>query len=111
MTHPEARSHLSAFVAKMQDEGLPPLVIDTFAFYYKQLLTGETGLVYDREIQPVKRDGIENFKNLKKYRDAPVRSQQLLLRVAEHVLDPVVAPDDDPVARFDDHIGYTGQQH
>ena len=53
MTHPEARDHLPAFVTKMQIEGLPPLVIDTFAFYYKQILAGETGLVYDREIQPV----------------------------------------------------------
>ena len=81
MTHPEARSHLSAFVAKMQDEGLPPLVIDTFAFYYKQILTGETGLVYDREIQPVKRDGIENFKNLKKYRDAGQRARDRAVRI------------------------------
>ena len=50
MAPPEARNHLSAFVAKMQNEGLPPLVIDTFAFYYNQVLRGETGLIYDREI-------------------------------------------------------------
>jgi UTP--glucose-1-phosphate uridylyltransferase len=69
MTPPEARNHLSAFVAKMQIEGLPPLVIDTFAFYYNQVLTGATGLIYDREIQPVRPHEIANFKNLQSYAD------------------------------------------
>jgi UTP--glucose-1-phosphate uridylyltransferase len=31
------------------------------------LLTGETGLIYDREIQPVEAGEIEDFKNLAKY--------------------------------------------
>ena len=70
MTPPEARNHLSAFVEKMQNEGLPPLVIDTFAYYYQQVLSGETGLVYDREIQPVASHEIENFQDLQKYAHA-----------------------------------------
>jgi UTP--glucose-1-phosphate uridylyltransferase len=74
MTRPEAKDHLPAFIKKMQDEGLPPLVIDTFSFYYKQILTGETGLVYDRQIQPVKLHEIEHFKNLKNYTDAGQRA-------------------------------------
>ena len=67
MTHPEVEDHLPAFVEKMQNEGLQPLVIDTFAYYYNQVLTGETGLVYDRQIQPVAPDELEDFDNLKKY--------------------------------------------
>jgi UTP--glucose-1-phosphate uridylyltransferase len=51
----------------MQKEGLQPLVIETFTYYYNKLLTGETGLVYDREIQPVEASEIGDFKNLNKY--------------------------------------------
>jgi UTP--glucose-1-phosphate uridylyltransferase len=81
MTHPEARNHLSAFVTKMQNEGLPPLVIDTFAFYYKQILAGENGLVYDREIQPVQSHEIENFENLQKYSNAGQHVRDQAIRI------------------------------
>jgi UTP--glucose-1-phosphate uridylyltransferase len=67
MSRPEAEDHLPAFIAKMQNAGLPPLVIDTFAYYYNQVVTGETGLVYDQEIQPVEPHEIEDFNNLRKY--------------------------------------------
>ncbi|MGD9078017.1 MAG: UTP--glucose-1-phosphate uridylyltransferase [Desulfobacterales bacterium] len=67
MTRPEAVDHLTAFTEKMRQEGLQPLVIETFAYYYNNLLTGETGLIYDREIQPVEAGEIEDFKNLAKY--------------------------------------------
>ena len=67
MEHPEAGDHLSAFKEKMQKEALQPLVIETFAYYYNKLLTGETGLVYDREIQPVEAFEIADFKELNKY--------------------------------------------
>ncbi|MBW1857427.1 MAG: hypothetical protein JRI42_04000 [Deltaproteobacteria bacterium] len=29
------------FAKKMIDEGLPPLIIDTFKFYYEKLIKGE----------------------------------------------------------------------
>ena len=58
---------LPAFVSKMEAEGLPPLVIDTFSYYYGEVLKGETGLVYDRDIQPVEPDEIEPYKDLIKY--------------------------------------------
>ncbi|MEJ2219432.1 MAG: UTP--glucose-1-phosphate uridylyltransferase [Desulfobacterales bacterium] len=67
MNHREAEDNLSAFKEKMQREGLQPLVIETFTYYYNKLLTGETGLVYDREIQPVEASEIGDFKNLNKY--------------------------------------------
>ncbi len=72
MGRPETEDHLSAFVEKMQHEGLQPLVIETFAYYYNKVLTGETGLVYDREIQPVETREIEDYKNLNKYAAAGV---------------------------------------
>jgi UTP--glucose-1-phosphate uridylyltransferase len=37
----------------MRQAQLPEAVIDTFAHYYGQLLAGECGLVFDRDIRPV----------------------------------------------------------
>jgi UTP--glucose-1-phosphate uridylyltransferase len=67
MPNSEAAGNLDDFIAKMQNAGLQPLVIDTFAYYYNQVVTGETGLVYDQEIQPVEPHEIEDFNNLSKY--------------------------------------------
>jgi UTP--glucose-1-phosphate uridylyltransferase len=67
MSRPKIEDHLPAFVEKMQNEGLQPLVIDTFAYYYNQVVTGETGLVFDREIQPLEPHEIADFNDLKKY--------------------------------------------
>ncbi len=63
----EIREHLPAFTSKMESEGLPPLVIDTFSYYYGEVLKGATGLVYGREIQPVAPDEIESYANLIEY--------------------------------------------
>ena len=63
----EVKDHLPAFISKMEAEGLPPLVIDTFAYYYGEVLKGATGLVYDRDIQPVAPDEIESYDNLIEY--------------------------------------------
>jgi UTP--glucose-1-phosphate uridylyltransferase len=83
MPKSEVVGNLPAFVEKMQNEGLQPLVIDTFAYYYNQVLTGETGLVFDREIQPLEPHEIEDFNNLKKYtaagRDALDQSVRIVL--------------------------------
>jgi UTP--glucose-1-phosphate uridylyltransferase len=65
----------------MQQEGLQPLVIETFAYYYHKVLTGQTGLVYDREIQPVETREIEDFKNLKKYAAAGQRAFNHSVRI------------------------------
>jgi UTP--glucose-1-phosphate uridylyltransferase len=41
------------FAALMQSEGLPQIVIDTFAHYYGQLAAGHSGLLREDEIKPV----------------------------------------------------------
>ena len=41
------------FAERMQAEGLPPIFIDTFAYYYQLLLNGETGLIAEDDIRPV----------------------------------------------------------
>ncbi len=53
--------HLPEFVHKMRSDGLPSLVIDTFAYYYGEVLKGATGLVYDRDIEPVTLEEIDDL--------------------------------------------------
>lgn len=76
MSHPAARDHLPAFISKMENEGLQPLVIDTFTYYYDKVVTGESGLVYNRDIRPVEPEELANFKHLIKYADAGKRAYQ-----------------------------------
>lgn len=44
--------HLQDFEAKMAAAGLAPMVIDTFAAYYRQVVAGETGIIPDETIRP-----------------------------------------------------------
>ena len=81
MPNSEVVGNLPAFTEKMQNEGLQPLVIDTFAYYYNQVLNGETGLVYDRQIQPVAPHEIEDFDNLKAYTAAGQRALDQSVRI------------------------------
>ncbi|MGD9174040.1 MAG: UTP--glucose-1-phosphate uridylyltransferase, partial [Desulfobacterales bacterium] len=81
MPKSEIESHLPAFVAKMKNEGLQPLVIDTFAYYYNQVLSGETGLLYDREIHPVDLQEVEDFDRLEKYATTGRRALQHCVRI------------------------------
>jgi len=45
--------HLPAFISKMKTAGLQPVVIDTFAWYYEKVLTGDKGLIFNKDIRPV----------------------------------------------------------
>ncbi len=42
------------FAKRMQDEGLPEIVIRTFEHYYNQLAAGKTGLIAESDIRPTK---------------------------------------------------------
>lgn len=44
---------LTASLEKMRREGLPDAAIDTFRFYYEQLVAGETGMVLESDIEPL----------------------------------------------------------
>lgn len=41
------------FVDRMAAAGLPKIFIDTFLYYYEQLITGQTGYIAEEEIRPV----------------------------------------------------------
>ncbi|MEA3428959.1 MAG: UTP--glucose-1-phosphate uridylyltransferase, partial [Thermodesulfobacteriota bacterium] len=65
-----APNYLQAFIIKMKKEGLPPAVIDAFTYYYKKVVAGETGLVFDKDISPLNADEIESADNIGQYADA-----------------------------------------
>ena len=46
-------THFKLFTERMTAEALPPIFIDTFAYYYEQLMAGATGLISESDIQPV----------------------------------------------------------
>ena len=81
MKHSENTDYLPVFIAKMQSEGLPSPVVDTFAYYFNQLIQGETGLVYDRDIRPVDPDEIEQFHNLGNYAAAGIENFHQTVRI------------------------------
>ncbi len=54
----------------MTHENLHPYVMDAFSYYYKKIVTGENGLLFDKDIIPVKQDEIEDVSALQKYTDA-----------------------------------------
>ena len=67
MRQPGMIPHLAEFAAKMAQAGLNPLVIDTFAHYYRRLVGGETGLIHDADIRPIPLDEIPKTANLGGY--------------------------------------------
>ncbi len=50
------------FLTKMRSEKIPEPFIDSFAFYYGQLVRGETGLIPEDEIEPV--DSLPDLQSL-----------------------------------------------
>jgi len=44
----------------MESEGLAPIVIETFAYYYRQVVAGETGLIRNRDIACFGCEGIDH---------------------------------------------------
>ena len=81
MNQSEQKDKLTAFISKMKKEGLPPLVIDTFTYYFHKVIKGETGLLYDRDIQPVVPDEIEDFFNLSDYTESGVNAHGQTVRI------------------------------
>ncbi len=58
------KQQLALFREKMTAHDLAPVVIDTFAYYFRQVVTGETGLISDRDIRPVQPDEIISYSDL-----------------------------------------------
>jgi UTP--glucose-1-phosphate uridylyltransferase len=77
----EVTDYLPAFISKMESEGLPRLVIETYSHYYRKVIKGETGLLSDNDIEPVSPDEVEDFKNLVDYVEAGVDAFHQTVRI------------------------------
>lgn len=64
MERPDLADYLPEFVDKMKKEGLPPIVIETFSYYYHKVVTGETGRISGRDIKAVREDDIAYWEDL-----------------------------------------------
>ena len=68
--------HMKSFVQKMEAEGLSPIVIDTFVYYYKQVVAGETGLIYERDLVCTGPEDIEDLAGLHQYAETHYRTHE-----------------------------------
>ena len=72
---------LPAFDAKLKRAGLPSVVADLFRYYYRKVATGETGLIYDHDIEPVAPGSIESSENLTHCRTCGIKSFGKAVRI------------------------------
>jgi UTP--glucose-1-phosphate uridylyltransferase len=70
LKNPSEPKYLQSFISKMEKEGIQPIVIDTFVYYYEKLVAGEKGLIFDRDIKPIDSDEIEDARDAPEYADA-----------------------------------------
>jgi UTP--glucose-1-phosphate uridylyltransferase len=81
MKPPEMLSHTEVFAAKMTQAGLKPLVIDTFANYYRRLVGGESGLIHDADILPIQIHEIPKASELADYAEGGRRALNQSVRI------------------------------
>jgi UTP--glucose-1-phosphate uridylyltransferase len=60
-------TQLAAFMAKMRQADLPQVVLDTFAYYYDQVIEGATGMIPEKTIRPVDKTEIADATALDSY--------------------------------------------
>ncbi len=66
----EPLKYLPDFVKKMRREGISSTVIETFEYYYKKAVSGETGMLYDKDLSAIGIDEVMDAGDLAGYRDA-----------------------------------------
>lgn len=81
MTSDQDCAELPSFKTKLKMAGLPAAVIDTFSYYYRKLVIGETGLIHDRDISAVAPEEIEFAENLKHCRSAGEKAFKNAVRI------------------------------
>jgi UTP--glucose-1-phosphate uridylyltransferase len=74
MRQPEPEEMFIPFARKMSDEGIPPLIINTFKFYYGKLLSGERGFISRDNIVPVGKDEIADLEKLDRFTEQGIRA-------------------------------------
>jgi len=70
MHRSDGSGRLPEFFRKMAQADLDPLVMDTFAYYYRKVFNGESGLVCEVDIDPIARNDLQDAKDLSAYTPA-----------------------------------------
>lgn len=81
MAQPRMVPHLAEFAAKMAQAGMKPLVIDTFAHYYRRLVGGESGLIHDADILPIQLKDVPMASELAGYAEGGRRVLSRAVRI------------------------------
>jgi UTP--glucose-1-phosphate uridylyltransferase len=55
---------INHFINKMRKEQIDQKSIRVFSYYYSKLVSGETGLLHEHQIQPVEKDAIDSFESI-----------------------------------------------
>ena len=73
--------NLSEFIQKMEKADIDPITIDTFCYYYKKTVSGETGVIHESHIHRILPDELENAGNLKSFTELgkSVRDKAVML--------------------------------
>jgi UTP--glucose-1-phosphate uridylyltransferase len=66
----EIKRRFQPFAEKMEENGLAPIVVDTFRYYYELLVGGTTGLVSRADIKPIVEGEIADAEELIGLREA-----------------------------------------
>ncbi|MBU4055463.1 MAG: UTP--glucose-1-phosphate uridylyltransferase [Proteobacteria bacterium] len=76
MTETVDFQYLSAFKEKMTREGLAPKVIETFSYYYKKAVLGETGVFYEKDLETIALEDVTDYETLGPYTKAGVTAHK-----------------------------------
>ena len=70
---------LQASLDKMQREGLADAAVETFRFYYEQLVAGETGMLPEADIEPL--ESLPEYDDLPESDAADVLDQAVVVKL------------------------------
>lgn len=81
MTQTDDLKHLPEFIEKMEKEGLDPVIIDTFSHYYRKVVTGETGMIRNRDIEPLSGESIPRLDELSAFKEEGEKAISKTVRI------------------------------
>ncbi|MFH2045694.1 MAG: UTP--glucose-1-phosphate uridylyltransferase [Pseudomonadota bacterium] len=67
MKIPDTQNHIASFIEKLKNEKQPQMVIDSFLYYYHKVINGETGIIYDKDIECMRENEIVYSDDLSGY--------------------------------------------
>lgn len=68
-TDPDLMQMFRPFALKMEEQSLPPIVINLFKCYFSQLVFGSQGKMNKKEILPVDQSELQNLDSISEYKD------------------------------------------